>query len=212
MKHFAFGARLAGQVLTLKSPAFTPVIVMPEMLRLVVPVLVSVTLLAVLVVLITWLPNDSEVAESVAAAGVSPVPESATVCWLPFTPLSLSVMVSVPFCSPTAVGVNVTEIEQLPDGESGVEQLSVSANPALAEIPEMDSGSLPRLVTVTVCVALLVPTFCGAKARLEGERTAAGTLEGAIFATKALQSLTPPKCACSGLWVGKSEEHACPVT
>ena len=73
MKHLAFGAMLAGQLLvSAKSPAFVPVIVILETLRLVVPVLVSVTLFTALVVLITWLLNASEVAERPAPGLMAP--------------------------------------------------------------------------------------------------------------------------------------------
>lgn len=52
--HLAAGARVAGQAfVSWKSPAFVPVIVTLKMFRFVVPVLVSVTVLAALVVFIT---------------------------------------------------------------------------------------------------------------------------------------------------------------
>jgi len=158
-------------------------VVMLAIVSVAVPLLLKVTGCAALVVPTAWLAKDRPFGEADPSAP-RPVPVKLTVWVLPGVPPSSSVTESVPFCSPTTVGVNVTKIKQLPEGESGVEQLSVSANPTLAEIPEMDRFWLPVSVTNTVCVALPVPTFCGAKARLEGERDAVGTLEGVIFAMK----------------------------
>jgi len=54
MVHLAPGATLAGQLfVSLKSPAFAPVMVILEMLKVAVPVLVSITFLTPLVVLTT---------------------------------------------------------------------------------------------------------------------------------------------------------------
>jgi hypothetical protein len=112
MVHLAAGAILAGQLLvSAKSPAFVPAIVKLEMFRFAVPVLVSVTFLAALVVLITWSPNDIEAGETLAP-GPMPVPLSETVCMLPANPLLLSAMVRVPVRVPVAVGEKVTLIVQ----------------------------------------------------------------------------------------------------
>jgi hypothetical protein len=78
-----------------------------------VPVFLSVTDCAALVVLITWLAKFRPVGVKLTAgeAALAPVPVRLTVCGLPE---ALSVTVIAPVLVPVAVGVNVTLIEQLP--------------------------------------------------------------------------------------------------
>src|SRR5439155_1409932 len=76
------------------------------------PLLVKVTLCAVLVVFVVWFANVSEVGDSVTVGtGATPVPDRPTVCGLA---LPLSAMLTDAVRVPVAVGVNVTPIEQDP--------------------------------------------------------------------------------------------------
>jgi len=81
MVQLAPPATLEPQVLLCeKSPAFVPETPMLAMLKLVLPVLDSVTDFALLVVLMGWFPKPRLGAERPTAGGVTaPVPESATV-------------------------------------------------------------------------------------------------------------------------------------
>jgi len=72
---------------------------------------------------------------------------------------ALSEIVSVPDCAPAAVGVKVTEIEQLIPGESAAGQVFVWANPTGAAILEMFKIVLPVLDRLNVCAALELPMF-----------------------------------------------------
>ena len=77
------------------------------------PVLVSVTICAALVVFTCWLANVKFDDDRLAVgAGIAvPVPLSVIVCGLPE---ALSVMVTAAARAPVAVGVNVTLMVQLP--------------------------------------------------------------------------------------------------
>jgi len=78
------------------------------------PVLLSVTAFAALVVFTAWLPNDSEVGDKLTT-GATPVPVRLAVCGLP---AALSVTVSVAVRLPVAVGLNVTLMVQVPAAAS----------------------------------------------------------------------------------------------
>src|SRR5271157_1454017 len=95
-----------------------------------VPLLVSVTACAELVVLTSWLLKDRLVGDRVTPGAV-PVPERATVCGLPE---AVSVMVRVPFRVPDAVGVKVTLMAQLAPAATLAPQLLVCANSLLMEM------------------------------------------------------------------------------
>jgi hypothetical protein len=79
------------------------------MLKAALPVLLRVTVCAVLVVPAGWLPKARLVGERLAKAAV-PVPERLTVCGLP---LALSVMLTEAVRLPLAAGVKVTVMVQL---------------------------------------------------------------------------------------------------
>ena len=119
------------------------------------PLLVSVTVLAALVVSNPWLEKVREVGDRLTPGALAPVPVSAIVCGLPTT---LSAMVTVPVSVPVAVGVNVTLIVQAAPAASDVPQLFVWPKFALAVIDVMEITVEPILVKVTGCVALVVPT------------------------------------------------------
>ena len=107
-----------GQVVaevSLKSPAFAPVMVMLEMFKAtVVLVSVSVEVLAALVTLTATEPKLSDAGKRVAVGtAAAPVPVRLMVC-LPALVLSLTV--SVAERAPVAVGVKVTVIRHVPSG------------------------------------------------------------------------------------------------
>src|SRR5712692_2717892 len=99
---------------------------MPLMLSAALPVLVSVTVCAALVVLIVWLANVRLAGDRLTAGAAVevPVPVRPTECGLP---LALSVMVTAAVRVPVAVVVNVTEIVQLALAASEAGQLLVCA-------------------------------------------------------------------------------------
>jgi len=144
-----------------KSPLFAPVIPSEVRLRVAVPLLVIVKLCGLVV-----MPKGVEA--KVIEPGLNwipgtpvPVPEVETLCGLV---AALSVMTMVPARGPTAVGVKVTTIVQLPPAAIGepVVQFCVSPKLLVAGLKptaEMVSGALPVFVTVTFCVLLVVPTF-----------------------------------------------------
>jgi hypothetical protein len=99
-----------------KSMEFVPPIAIPPSVRAALPVFVSVTDCAALTVPVAWLANVSVDADRVAAGAaveveMPPVPDSATV-WV--LGVAVSLMVSVAARVPTALGVNVTLMVQLP--------------------------------------------------------------------------------------------------
>ena len=127
-----------------------------------------------------------------------------------------SVMVSVALRAPAAVGLKVTLKVQLAPAASvagNAPQVFVWAKSPLVAMALIVSGALPLLVSVTVCAALVVPTFWLPKLRLAGDSVTAGAVgaAGEILVTKA--SLPPPDV----VWkaprvVGKLVEPVCPVT
>jgi hypothetical protein len=143
---------------------------MLEMLKAAFPVLLRVTLCAVLVVPTFWLLNVRLVTERPAVAAV-PVPVRLTVCGLP---AALSEMLTDAVRVPAAVGVNVTLIVQLPPAATELPQVFVSAKSAVL-VPVMLmlvmlKLVLPVLLRVTLCARLVTPTFSLAKVRPEGDR------------------------------------------
>ncbi len=91
-----------------------------------VPLLVSVTACAALVLPTCWLPKLRLVGERVTAGavGATPVPVRLTLCGLP---AALSVIDTVPVRVPVAVGVNVTLIVQLAAAATDAPQVFVCA-------------------------------------------------------------------------------------
>jgi hypothetical protein len=90
-----------------KSPGFAPVMVILVMVKVALPVLLSVTSCGALLPPRTWLPNTRLVGDKVAV-GAMPVPVSGTLCGLP---AALSVTLTLAVRVPLAVGVKVTLIE-----------------------------------------------------------------------------------------------------
>jgi hypothetical protein len=76
-------------------------------------------------------------------------------------------MLSVPFCGPLLVGVNVTLMVH--DDPTAMLAHVVAANGPVVATLLMVTVVLPAFVTVTVLGALVVPTFCLPKFRLVGD-------------------------------------------
>lgn len=139
------------------------------------PVLVTVTDWLALTVSRTWLPKEREEGERLTASVPAPVPLKLIVWGLP---LALSAMLTDALREPTAVGVNVTLRAQLAPDATLLPQLfvweksaeSVPVRPRLV----MLRVAVPVFESVTLCGALVVPTFCWPNVRLEGERLTTG--------------------------------------
>jgi hypothetical protein len=104
-------------------------------------------------------------------AAATAVPLSETACGLA---AALSVIEIEPVGVPAAVGVKVTEMVQLAPAGRLEGQAVVSAKPAEAAMPLIDSAPAPVFFKVTVCAALVLPTVWLAKLRLVGDRLTAG--------------------------------------
>lgn len=155
MVHDAEGASAKLQLLLwLKGPVTAMLVICSSP----VPLLCTVTLLALLVFPITC--EENEIAAGVIVAdGVVPVPESASACDVPRLEES-SVTLMVPASVPVAAGLNVTDTTQLDAGSSVVGQLFVSENGPVAENVSASMLLPPKLLTVMVCGALVEPMFC----------------------------------------------------
>jgi len=81
-------------------------------------------------------------------------------------------MVRVPLTLPDVAGVKVTLIMQLDPSTRVPEQLSFSANSALATMPEMFSVAVPQLFSVIVCAALVLAMIWLEKINVLAERLA----------------------------------------
>jgi len=147
------------QVVPLAATAKSPAAAMLVKLRDTVPLLVTVTALAALVVPTCSLPKLTLVVLRLMPGAV-PVPLKLTVCGLP---LALSVSVRLPERLPVAVGVNVTLIRQLALAAMGelvlqvVPPAAIAKSPVAARLVKL-KGAVPLLVTVTALAALAFPT------------------------------------------------------
>src|SRR5260370_42452234 len=143
-------------LLWLKSPESVPVMAMLWILRVALPLLVIVTGSAGLA-LPTKRPLKTKLTgESVIAGAVIPRPLSETVCGLP---MALSVKVMEPLRVPTAVGVKVTKMVQLPRAARLLPQLLVWAKSPLAAIVRLMSARTGLVLgSVTDCGAHGEPT------------------------------------------------------
>jgi len=70
--------------------------------------------------------------------------------------------------APTTVGLNLTEILQCFEFNTGEVQVLVSTNPAVMEMLETLSAPVPSLIRLTVLAAALVPTACFPQLKLAG--------------------------------------------
>lgn len=135
-----------------------------------VPVLVSVTVWAALVVLRTWLPKLSVVAERLTN-DATPVPCKAIDCGLPE---ALSVIATEPRRRPSASGANVIAMAQFAPAATEVPQLLVCPKSPAATIEMTVRVAVPVLVSVTLCAELDVPTCWPLNVKLVAERLTAG--------------------------------------
>jgi hypothetical protein len=157
--HLPGAATEVPQVLvSAKSPALAPPIVMLLTLRAAVPVFERVTVWAGLLVPTAWLAKAGRLDGERLTTGAVPVPVRATVWVLFATPLLLSVTVRVPVRLPIADGVKVTVIVQLALAATELPQVLVSAKfPPIPTLLTL-SATVPVFDRVTVCAELVVPT------------------------------------------------------
>jgi len=100
-------------------------------------------------------------------------PVSETVC--DALPSELSLTISEPYVVPAKAAVKVMLIVQLAPAASDPGQLELAiANGLVATAPEMASGRLPLLVSITLSGALVTPTLWPGKSRFPGEGAATG--------------------------------------
>jgi hypothetical protein len=168
-------ARLLPQVLVCaKFDLLVPVMEMLEIVMVAVPVFVSVTVRAALVVLIAWEPNEMDASDS-EATGPAPVPDRATACGLP---VALSLILSVAVRLPTAVGRNVTLTVQLPPAARELPQVVVREKFDAFVPPtvmlEIVSDAVPVFRRVSVLAGLADPTARVPKESDDGDRLTAG--------------------------------------
>lgn len=134
--------------------AKSPFALMLVMLKAAVPLLVSVTGCAALVVPSACVPNVRLVADKLTAGAV-PVPVRLIDCGLL---AALSVIVTMPVLVPVAAGSKVTLIVQLAPPATELPHVLVSVKSPLAVILVMFKVSVLVSLSVTACAALLVPT------------------------------------------------------
>jgi hypothetical protein len=154
-----------------KSPALAPVKLRPETVSMTLPVLLSVTVCAALVVPTDWELNVKLVAERLTAEEV-PVPERPIVCGLL---AALSVIVTAAVSAASSDGLKTTLIVQLDPAVTDPPQLSDSVK-SLAFVPVTEtvgvSVALPVLLTVAVWTELVVPSDTLPNVRLVVDRPA----------------------------------------
>ena len=115
-----------------------------------------------------WLAKVSDVGER-AAIALTPVPDSAALCGLPFSASSLTV--KVPVRTPVVVGVKETLTVQVPPTATTPQLLVCEKSPEI-ETVEILREAVPLLVTVMICGALVVFRYWPAKVSDDGESAA----------------------------------------
>ena len=174
---FALAASVVPQVVAdwAKSPAFAPVNVMPEIVRVVLRLFLTVIFFAVLVVPTVWAVKVK--LDGVTDTGAIPVPVKLTDCGLLF---ALSVTVSDAVFAPGVTGAKVTPILQ----DEWAPMLAPQALEDTANSPEfvpvvamLDRGkaALVLFVSVTVLGAVVVPSASFPKASVTGDKEACRT-------------------------------------
>lgn len=162
-----------------KSKKFGPPRLMFEMSSAALPVLVSVTLCVELVVP-TFCGSKARLDGDRPTLGRVPVPLKLT---LDGTPL-LSLITIDAVRTPAPVGVNVAVITQFADAARELLQVLVwEKSPEFKpdrKVPVKFSVVFPALVKVTLCPALVAPTFCWPNARLPVERVRLGAVGGGV--------------------------------
>jgi hypothetical protein len=168
--HVAFGATAAPFVQVVpaamaKSAALVPEIAAAAvMFRLALPVFLTVTACAALVVLTVWLVKATAAGVTVATGAAAPVPVRVNVCGLP---AALSAMLSAADRDPAALGVKVMLMTHAAVGATAAPFVQVvpdATAKSAALVPEIAAAAVmfrlafPVFVTVTVCAALVVLT------------------------------------------------------
>lgn len=179
MVHFALAATLPLQLsASLKSPLFAPVTVMPEMVSVTFPVLVSVTPCAVLLVPTACVVNARLVGDKLTTgAAATPVPVIEMLCGLL---AALSVNFNEALSPPMVLGVKVTLTVQVAFGATdALLQVSALMAKSAAFVPLTATAvnvrfALPVLVTVTVIAEVFAPCGWLPKGRLDGEGVKTG--------------------------------------
>jgi hypothetical protein len=157
MVHVPPAARVAPQVFCCVKPALAEIV--PKV-RGALPLFVTVSVCAALLVPMAWLGKLRLLAESDTAGWSTPVPVSRAIWGLSG---ALSVIVSAPTLAPArGGGVKVTVIVHFEGGEvtwSGAVQVLVpTAKSPLAVTPMTLSGAVPVFVTRILCGLLATPT------------------------------------------------------
>jgi hypothetical protein len=165
----------------------SPLALIEAIVNELVPLFISVTGCAALIVPTTCELNCKLPGESVAT-GPLPVPVSGTICGeLP----TLSVMVNCPLRAPEATGVKTTAMVQAEfAGTLGVHVLVCEKSPVVAMLLKT-SGPLPPFVTVTVWLALGLPIACDENCKLVGATVTVGTVPVPVSGT----ATVPPAAA-----------------
>jgi len=127
--------------------------------------LVTVTVFAALVLPNAWLPNPRFAGK--AATGITPVPESATVCGLL---LASSVIVSEPVRAPSEVGVKVKfRVQLLLAARDELQVVPATAKSPDAIVLRIFKAIVWLFVILTVLFALAPPTAWLPNDTLKGE-------------------------------------------
>jgi hypothetical protein len=108
-------------------------------------------------------------------------------------PAALSLMVTSPEMLPAIEGVAVTlMVHSFPGCTAPLVQLSVSAKSPLAATADTLSAPVPVLVTAMALDELVVPTICGVKVKLVGDKLTEGSVTDKVKLKTVPNSLAPP--------------------
>jgi hypothetical protein len=159
------GPRLAAQVsFTRRNPAGA--VSVRSVSASARPVLVTVTVVALLVCPAPVTGKLIVAGVTCTAAASAPAPLSVTLAWLP---IAGEATFNVPVAAPVAAGANTTPTEHdAPPPRLVPQVFAVSANPALAVSASCVAASLLVLLMVTVCAALELPTAVAVKLNCAG--------------------------------------------
>ena len=168
------GATVPQLLVSRKETAPVPVIVMPETTRLAAPLLLTVMACAVEVLLTSIGPKSSGAGDT-AASGASPVSVPVPIkAILDDNPAALWAMLTVADFAPMVVGLNATLTVQERPGATDPHAVVAEKAGSVTETPETTRLAVPVLLTVMDCVAEVVLTSLGAKAREACDSSATG--------------------------------------
>ena len=162
----------------------SPVAIMLLIVKAAVPVLVTVTGAAVLLVP-TRTPVKLRLTGDSVATGATPVPLIGTVCGLPG---ALSVNLTVDDRLPVLVGANITLIVQLAFAAREEGQLLVCEKSAVLLLEILmfvtDKDAFPVFVSMIACGVLPMPTCWFPKLRLVGDKLTTAWAERSVGIAK----------------------------